>query len=168
MVADIIKIDACFVKSSYIQMLPATLKDDRTTLTQWTEIQTDKYLDSIVQTTGRPLMPTASCFNFFPTAQKNLKFYASPHWHICLCPPTAQANAGAKSKEPILPSRTNWWFSKIEPNKQHDLENFIKLKSEGWNVLTIFECQLKSKNINETLIKTVKKLTGIRAKLWAN
>lgn len=80
-------------------------------------------------------------------------------------PPTAQANAGAKSKEPILPPRTDWWFSKIEPNKQYDLENFIKLKSEGWNVLTIFECQLKSKNINETLIKTVKKLTGIRAKL---
>ena len=95
-------------------------------------------------------MPTASCSNFSPTAQKNLKFTARPHWHICLCPPTAIANAGAKAKALILPAHTDWWWSKIEPNKQYDLENFIKLKSEGWNVLTIFECQLKSKKINET------------------
>lgn len=134
-------------------------------MTQWTEIQADNDLTNIGQTTWRQHKPTASCFNFFPTAQKNLKFIASPHWHICLCPPTAPANAGAKSKEPILPTRTNWWYCEIEPTKQHNLENFIKLKSGGWNVLTIFECQLKSKNINETLIKTVKKLTGIRAKL---
>ena len=53
-------------------MLAATLKDDRTTLTHWTEIQTDSYLDSIVQTTGRQLMPTASCFNFFPPHKKIL------------------------------------------------------------------------------------------------
>lgn len=131
-------------------IVPATLKDDRTTLTHWTEIQTDNNLDNIVQTTGRHLMPTASCSNFSPTAQKNLKFTARPHWHICLCPPTAIANAGAKAKALILPAHTDWWWSKIEPNKQYDLENFIKLKSEGWNVLTIFECQLKSKKINET------------------
>jgi len=74
-------------------------RHDNRKLKQWTEIQTDNDLTNIGQTTWRQHKPTASCFNFFPTAQKNLKFIASPHWHICLCPPTAQANAGAKSKE---------------------------------------------------------------------
>lgn len=62
-------------------------------------------------------------------------------------------------------TRTDWWLQKIERNKQLDLENLIKLKAEGWTVLTIFECQLKSKSIDDTLNKTVKELTSIREKL---
>ncbi len=77
--------------------LPATLKDDRTTLTQWTEIQTDKYPDSIVQTTGRQLMPTASCFNFFPTAQK-FKIHCQPALAHLALPLTAQADPMSKAK----------------------------------------------------------------------
>jgi hypothetical protein len=85
------------------QTLPATLKDDRTTLTQWTEIQTDSNLDSIVQTTGRQLMPTASCFNFFPTAQKNLKFYCQHTFGTFAFVANAQSDTMAKAKEPNFP-----------------------------------------------------------------
>src|SRR5882672_4043589 len=40
-------------------------------------------------------------------------------------------------------TRTSWWLKKIQRNKQLDLENFIKLKNEGWKVFSIFECELK-------------------------
>jgi DNA mismatch endonuclease (patch repair protein) len=62
-------------------------------------------------------------------------------------------------------TRTDWWLQKINRNKQLDVENFNKLKEVGWNVLTIFECQLRSKNVDETLKETVNKLTSIQVKL---
>ena len=62
-------------------------------------------------------------------------------------------------------TRTDWWLQKINRNKQLDVENFNKLKEDGWNVLTIFECQLRSKNVDETLSETANKLTSIQVKL---
>lgn len=41
-------------------------------------------------------------------------------------------------------TRTEWWINKIKLNKQTDLENFLELERLGWNVLTIFECELKT------------------------
>jgi len=72
-------------------------------LTKWTEIQTDNNRDSIVQTTGRLLMPTASCFNFFPTAQKNLKFYYQRTFGTFAFATNAQADTMAKAKEQNFP-----------------------------------------------------------------
>lgn len=48
-------------------------------------------------------------------------------------------------------TKTDWWVSKINRNKQNDVENFSKLKNEGWDVFTIFECELKDEKINKTL-----------------
>lgn len=43
----------------------------------------------------------------------------------------------------VIPqTRTNWWIKKVLHNKALDVENSKKLKSLGWNVLTIFECEL--------------------------
>lgn len=52
----------------------------------------------------------------------------------------------------ILPkTNTDWWVAKIEKNKLRDVENQTKLLNKGWNILTIFECDLKSSNRLETL-----------------
>lgn len=48
-------------------------------------------------------------------------------------------------------TRTQWWLDKINTNKHKDKENENKLKSLGWNLLTVFECELKSENKNTTL-----------------
>jgi len=48
-------------------------------------------------------------------------------------------------------TKTDWWLSKIKRNKQNDVENFSKLKNEGWEVFTIFECELKDEMLNKTL-----------------
>lgn len=57
-------------------------------------------------------------------------------------------------------TKTEWWLNKISRTRQLDLENIGKLKGEGWNVITIFECELKRINIDSTLndlIKNIKK-----------
>jgi len=59
-------------------------------------------------------------------------------------------------------TKTEWWLNKIRRTRQLDLENIEKLKGDGWNVITIFECELKKINIDSTLndlIKNIKKYT---------
>lgn len=55
-------------------------------------------------------------------------------------------------------TRTEWWLKKIERNKVLDGENFLKLRSKGWNVLTIFECELMNDKIDDTLSKLMNQL----------
>ncbi|HMS97645.1 MAG TPA: DNA mismatch endonuclease Vsr [Saprospiraceae bacterium] len=54
-------------------------------------------------------------------------------------------------------TRTDWWLQKIKGNKSKDEENLLNLKQKGWNVLSIFECELKvayrEKSLNNILIK---------------
>lgn len=57
-----------------------------------------------------------------------------------------------KCKFFVVPkTRTDWWLNKIERNKLLDHENKLKLTSEGWKVITIYECELKKGNENTTL-----------------
>ena len=58
-------------------------------------------------------------------------------------------------------TRTAWWLQKIDRNKQLDLENFLRLKTEGWKVFTIFECDLKGEKKQRTLSSLIYKLNKI-------
>jgi DNA mismatch endonuclease (patch repair protein) len=55
-------------------------------------------------------------------------------------------------------TRTDWWISKIERNKQTDIDNFQKLKFLGWKVLIIFECELKKEKRQNTLDELINKI----------
>jgi DNA mismatch endonuclease (patch repair protein) len=45
----------------------------------------------------------------------------------------------------VIPkTRTEWWVNKINGNIANDLNAEMTLKQQGWKVLTIWECQLKS------------------------
>ncbi|MCO6488508.1 MAG: DNA mismatch endonuclease Vsr [Phaeodactylibacter sp.] len=55
-------------------------------------------------------------------------------------------------------TRTEWWLNKINRNKDLDLKNINKLKSDGWKVIIIFECELKDRKAEKTLNKIVKLL----------
>jgi DNA mismatch endonuclease, patch repair protein len=59
-------------------------------------------------------------------------------------------------------THTEWWLQKISKNKVHDKEILLKLKHNGWNVFTIFECELKSSRKEETLLKIVSQLGNIK------
>jgi len=52
----------------------------------------------------------------------------------------------------VIPkSRTEWWLNKINGNKNKDLESIMKLEELGWEVIVIWECDLKAGNLQITL-----------------
>lgn len=55
-------------------------------------------------------------------------------------------------------TKTDWWLNKITRNIQLDEENIVKLKLDGWNIITLFECELKKNNLDATLRTIVNKL----------
>jgi len=49
----------------------------------------------------------------------------------------------------VLPkSNSEYWSPKLLRNKERDLENTRALEANGWNVIVIWECELK-KNVRQ-------------------
>ena len=48
-------------------------------------------------------------------------------------------------------TRTEWWLNKIQTNASNDLKAEEELRFLSWNVLKIWECQLKKGSIENTL-----------------
>jgi DNA mismatch endonuclease (patch repair protein) len=57
-------------------------------------------------------------------------------------------------------TRTDWWLNKINGNKLHDSYAIMTLKKEGWKIITVWECDLKSAKAEKTLDRLLKKLSG--------
>jgi len=55
-------------------------------------------------------------------------------------------------KKASLPkTRTEWWTDKIQKNAANDQNVEITLLDLGWRVIKIWECELKSKILEQTL-----------------
>ncbi len=61
-------------------------------------------------------------------------------------------------------TKTEWWLNKIARNKQLDTEYVKILRSGEWNVITLFECELKKDSIDFTLNTLIKRLNKMYAK----
>lgn len=48
-------------------------------------------------------------------------------------------------------SNVDYWKKKLYKNKEHDEQNQKELKEMGWNVIIIWECQLKKDKQEQTL-----------------
>lgn len=47
-------------------------------------------------------------------------------------------------KYAVMPkTNVEYWSSKLTRNVQRDNENYKKLRNDGWNVIVVWECQLK-------------------------
>lgn len=57
-------------------------------------------------------------------------------------------------------TRQDYWIPKIERNVQRDEEHLTALKHLGWNVITVWECDLHKKKLEETLANLVGKIRG--------
>lgn len=55
-------------------------------------------------------------------------------------------------------SRTEWWTEKLLRNKSRDIENTQKLEALGWNVITVWECELKKSAADATLYKLIERI----------
>ena len=52
----------------------------------------------------------------------------------------------------VLPkTRTEWWLQKIKGTWLRDKDAEIKLNVLGWKVIVIWECELKSQKLTDTL-----------------
>ena len=60
-----------------------------------------------------------------------------------------------KSKLPS--TRHEWWKNKLQRNQARDAKNYDKLREGGWNVLIVWECEIK-KNFDETIARLTKEL----------
>lgn len=58
-------------------------------------------------------------------------------------------------------TNTEFWRQKIERNKSRDAENYRKLISSGWQVLVVWECQLKKESRVDTLYALTVRLSQI-------
>lgn len=55
-------------------------------------------------------------------------------------------------------NNAEFWKQKIQANIQRDAQKHAQLKELGWNVIVIWECELRSKAKNKTLDAVVNKL----------
>lgn len=52
----------------------------------------------------------------------------------------------------VLPkTNTEFWKTKIERNRERDLDRRVQLRDKGWHVIQLWECQLKPKVREENL-----------------
>ena len=56
-------------------------------------------------------------------------------------------------------SNEAYWIPKIQRNVERDESNNRQLISMGWNVLVVWECQLKKKTIESTMRKLIFSIT---------
>jgi DNA mismatch endonuclease (patch repair protein) len=52
-------------------------------------------------------------------------------------------------------TRTEWWTQKFRKNILNDQEKQRALKSFGWNVIVIWECEIKNKTVLTDKINTI-------------
>lgn len=54
-------------------------------------------------------------------------------------------------------TKTEWWLNKINANKINDKKTVKALKKDGWKVVSIWECELKTTKLEKTLLSLLKK-----------
>ena len=55
-------------------------------------------------------------------------------------------------------TKTEWWLNKINGNIANDKKAEQALLNEGWKIITLWECDLKPKQIRNTLSSLLKKI----------
>ena len=59
----------------------------------------------------------------------------------------------------VLPKNNQeWWLRKINRNRELDEKNTGELNRTGWQVITIFECELKKGKLESTLENTIRRI----------
>lgn len=56
-------------------------------------------------------------------------------------------------------NNADFWKKKIESNVERDAKNYQLLKNLGWNVLIIWECELKKYSFSKTMSSLEQQLT---------
>lgn len=57
-------------------------------------------------------------------------------------------------------SNVEFWKKKFDKNKQRDERNHQELEEMGWNVITVWECELKKDKVEQTLEDLYNRITS--------
>ncbi len=57
-------------------------------------------------------------------------------------------------------SNTDYWHKKFTKNQDRDIQNHEKLKAIGWNVIVVWECELKKDKVEKTLETLYENITN--------
>lgn len=57
-------------------------------------------------------------------------------------------------------TNTEFWVNKINRNIERDKEKIAQLRKMGWNVIVLWECDLKPKHKEKTLDNLINQITG--------
>lgn len=61
----------------------------------------------------------------------------------------------------VMPkTRTEFWSEKISGNNERDQRNNALLKEEGWNIITVWESELKKNIFEDTVMLVIQKIKG--------
>jgi DNA mismatch endonuclease, patch repair protein len=60
----------------------------------------------------------------------------------------------------VLKSNVGFWQAKFERNQQRDIRDYSQLEAMGWNVIVLWECQLRPKTKADTLLGLECRITG--------
>lgn len=55
-------------------------------------------------------------------------------------------------------TKTEWWLNKINGNKANDEKAADALIKAGWNIITVWECDLKKEKREDTLINVLREI----------
>lgn len=78
---------------------------------------------------------------------KTVIFVNGCFWHMHDCPRFVWPS-----------SNTEYWIPKIKKNAERDQANYVSLRELGWNVIVVWECELKKKKLEETMQRIVKEI----------
>lgn len=63
----------------------------------------------------------------------------------------------------VWPStNVDYWVPKINANVERDNKNYKKLRNMGWNVIVVWECELKKKVFENTMQSLIEELYRIK------
>ena len=57
-------------------------------------------------------------------------------------------------------SNQDYWIPKINRNVERDRLNIRLLEQQGWNVIVVWECELKRNTIQNTMHRVAEQITG--------
>ena len=57
-------------------------------------------------------------------------------------------------------SNQDYWLQKLKRNKLRDADNIAELKNRGWDVIIVWECELKKAVRDERLIRLCDEITA--------
>ena len=58
----------------------------------------------------------------------------------------------------IPKTNREFWMAKIQRNQERDQQNYKVLEENGWQVIVLWECQLKPKKLEQTMLQVEQQL----------